>query len=184
MPEPGSRSKQTILFMVSEDEDVFGTSLAAVLEGRALWMDSPGWGEQAGAHRLLRDALDAGDHVQAFLRVTDDAGVPTGPGVQYLAGRVWRYDNGLEFLREGVWPTSGSRARSPTGWWSGSPHWSAWPGSSWLPAPTRTWRTWRADGCGEPGSAPTPRRGWGPSRIAGWASGRPTECTSCYPPVA
>jgi hypothetical protein len=101
MPEPGSRSKQTILFMVPGDEDVFGTGLAAALEGRALWMDSPGWGEQPGAHRLLRDALDAGQHVQAFLRVTDDDGVPTGPGVQYLTSRVWRYETGVEFLRDG-----------------------------------------------------------------------------------
>jgi hypothetical protein len=101
MPEPGSRSKQTILFMVPGDEHVFGSSLAAALEGRALWMDSPGWGEQAGAHRLLRDALDAGHHVQAFLRVTDDDGVPTGPGLQYLASRVGRDEHGVEFLRDG-----------------------------------------------------------------------------------
>jgi hypothetical protein len=101
MPAPGSRSKQTILFMVPEDEDVFGTGLATALDGRALWMDSPGWGEHARPHRLLRDALHAGDQVQAFLRVTDDDGVPTGPILQYLASRVWRYENDLEFLREG-----------------------------------------------------------------------------------
>jgi hypothetical protein len=178
-PEPGSRSKETILFMVPGDEDVFGTSLAAALEGRALWMDSPGWGEQAGAHRLLRDALDAGHHVQAFLRVTDDAGVPTGPGVQYLASRVWRYENGLVFLRDG---------RLAYKWFPGEdPDWLverfnalirlAW--QQLVACTTRTWRMWRADRCGERGSAPTPRRGWGPSRIAGPASGRPTGWTRC-----
>jgi hypothetical protein len=42
MPEPGSRSKQTILFMVPGDEDVFGTSLAAALEGSGVVDGQPG----------------------------------------------------------------------------------------------------------------------------------------------
>jgi len=64
-------------------------------------MDEPAWGKQAGYHRLLREALDTGHHVQAYLRVTDADGVATGPILQYLASRVWRYENGLEFLQEG-----------------------------------------------------------------------------------
>ena len=101
MPQPGQRSKQTMLFMLPKDEEVFGVSLAEVLDGRALWMDSPGWGKQPSFHRLLSEALDAGQRAQAFLRVTDQDGVPTGPILQYLTSRVWRYDNGAEFLRHG-----------------------------------------------------------------------------------
>ncbi len=51
-------------------------------------MDEPAWGKQAGYHRLLREALDTGHHVQAYLRVTDADGVATGPILQYLASRV------------------------------------------------------------------------------------------------
>jgi len=87
--------------MLPKDEEVFGVSLAEAVDGRALWMDSPGLGKQPGYHRLLSVALEAGQHVQAFLRVIDPEGVPTGPILQYLASRMWRYDNGAEFLRQG-----------------------------------------------------------------------------------
>jgi hypothetical protein len=101
MPEPGQRSKETMLFMLPPDEEAFGASLTQALAGRALWLDSPGWGRQPGQHQLLGAALTAGQGGQAFLRVTDPDSVPTGPGLQYLRGRVWRYDNGAEFLRQG-----------------------------------------------------------------------------------
>jgi hypothetical protein len=100
--EPGSRSKETLLFMVAEDEAAFGERLAEELDGRALWMAVPAYGGPWPTdHRLLRDALDAAyQHTQAFLRVVDQEGVPTGPGVQYLASQQWVQD-GREALREG-----------------------------------------------------------------------------------
>jgi hypothetical protein len=100
--EPGSRSKETLLFMVAEDEAAFGESLAEELAGRALWMSDQAYGgPEPTYHRLLRDALDAADHhIQAFLRVVDRDGVPTGPILQYLASWRWVQD-GREALREG-----------------------------------------------------------------------------------
>jgi hypothetical protein len=100
--EPGSRSKQTLLFMVAEDEAAFGERLAEELAGRALWMAVPAYGGPWPTdHRLLRDALDAAyQHHQAYLRVVARDGVPTGPIMQYLASWRWVQD-GREALREG-----------------------------------------------------------------------------------
>jgi hypothetical protein len=103
--EPGSRSKETLLLMVAEDEAAFGEALAEELDGQALWMAAQAYGGlQPTYHRLLRDALDAADqHAQAFLRVVDRDGVPTGPILQYLASQrfgQWLPD-GREALREG-----------------------------------------------------------------------------------
>jgi hypothetical protein len=100
--EPGSRSKETLLFMVAEDEAAFGVSLAEELAGQAQWAAVPAHGGPLPTfYRLLRDALDAADHhVQAFLRLVDQDGIPTGPGIQYLASRRWVHD-GREALREG-----------------------------------------------------------------------------------
>jgi hypothetical protein len=105
MGEPGSRSKETLLFMVAEDEAAFGERLAEELAGRAMWMtdQNPG-GPPLAYHRLLRDALDADDHhVQAFLVVVDRDGVTTGPGLQYLSSQRWGrwIHDGREALREG-----------------------------------------------------------------------------------
>jgi hypothetical protein len=99
---PGSRSKETLLFMVAEDEAAFGERLAEELAGQALWMADRAYGGPLPTyHRLLRDALDAGDHhVQAFLRVVDRDGVPTGPILQYLTSRMWVQDD-RQALREG-----------------------------------------------------------------------------------
>jgi hypothetical protein len=100
--EPGSRSKQILLFMVAGDEAAFGASLAEELDGQALWMAVPAYGGPWPTdHRLLRDALDAASHhAQAYLRVVDRDGAPTGPILQYLASWVWVHD-GREALREG-----------------------------------------------------------------------------------
>ena len=78
-----------LLFMVAADEAAFGETLAEELDGRALWRSDPPYGgPQPTYHRLLRDALDAeDDHGQAFLRVVDRDGVPTGPILQYLSSR-------------------------------------------------------------------------------------------------
>jgi hypothetical protein len=100
--EPGSRSKETLLFMVAEDEAAFGVRLAEELAGQAEWEAVQAYGGPLPTyHRLLRDALDAAyHHTQAFLCVVDEGGVTTGPGIQYLASRRWVHD-GREALREG-----------------------------------------------------------------------------------
>ena len=100
--EHGSRSKETLLFMVAEDEAAFGERLAEELAGRALWMTDQTSGRTPLAyHPLLRDALDADDQpAQAFLCVVGRDGASPSPGLQYLAGWRWVH-GGREVLREG-----------------------------------------------------------------------------------
>ena len=99
MAEPGRRSKHTTLFMVPTDEEEFGARLAEDLGRQATWTAVLHHAQPDSYHhpRLLA-ALDvAAGRSQAHLRLTDPAGNPLGPILQYTASHL-RWQDGREVL--------------------------------------------------------------------------------------
>lgn len=102
MAKRGSRSRQVMLFMDRQDEDVLSGCLAEALKDRAIWMAEAPYGTKSSRHRTLREALDASDPPgqQALLRLLGDHREPVGPAVQYLASWLEVHE-GVPMLRSG-----------------------------------------------------------------------------------
>jgi hypothetical protein len=84
MAEPGRRSKQTMVFMVPTDEYNFGARLVENLGRQAIWTAAPRYRQPASYHPQLLAALDIAHGRQADLRLTDQAGNPSGPILRYI----------------------------------------------------------------------------------------------------
>lgn len=83
MFEPGSRSKQTSLFMLPEDEAAFDTALAPAIRGLAQWQAHDHRTRTITLYGSLPEAMSH-DGTQAFLRLLGRDGGTVGPIVQYL----------------------------------------------------------------------------------------------------
>ena len=112
MHEPGSRSKQTSIFMLPEDEAAFDEALAHAINGLAQWQTHDHRTRIITLHDSLPDAMRH-DHTQAFLRLLGRDGGIVGPIIQYLRTIVVTAD-------EDVLAAAGGRIRA-----TGLPHHAA-----------------------------------------------------------
>ncbi|MCW2639332.1 MAG: hypothetical protein JWP76_1638 [Dactylosporangium sp.] len=89
--EPGSRSKQTMTFMLPADVAAFSEAVAPSIAGFAQWET-----HERDAGIVLHDSLQVAmqhDGVQAFLRLLGLDGGTVGPIIQYLHTSIWTTDN-------------------------------------------------------------------------------------------
>jgi hypothetical protein len=83
MREPGSRSKQTSIFMLPADEAAFDEALAPAIHGLARWQTHGRRTRTITPHDSLPDAMRH-NHTQAFLRLLGRGGGTGGPIILYL----------------------------------------------------------------------------------------------------